>query len=165
MVHAIEAYTSKRLKNPLSDSLAREALRLLGGNIHGPAKTVRSGRPSEYAVRIDAGWHGIRNAPVAAVHALRLPGSERDSEQCRTAFRTPLVLPQVLRFNAPAARTSLCGNCRHSLCRRPMGQQATRLLRWSRCCPPFRKSSHFRHVSGCQELRRRDIEGTLQATR
>ncbi|HAP48489.1 MAG TPA: alcohol dehydrogenase, partial [Afipia sp.] len=34
MVHAIEAYTSKRLKNPLSDALAREALRLLGGNIH-----------------------------------------------------------------------------------------------------------------------------------
>ena len=30
MVHAIEAYTSVRLKNPLSDMLAREALRLLG---------------------------------------------------------------------------------------------------------------------------------------
>src|SRR5918912_3400302 len=33
MVHAIEAYTSARLKNPLSDALAREALRLLSRNL------------------------------------------------------------------------------------------------------------------------------------
>ena len=33
MVHAIEAYTSKIKKNPLSDILAKEALRLLGSNI------------------------------------------------------------------------------------------------------------------------------------
>jgi alcohol dehydrogenase class IV len=33
MVHAIEAYTSKHKKNPLSDNLAREALRLLSRNI------------------------------------------------------------------------------------------------------------------------------------
>jgi hypothetical protein len=33
MVHAIEAYTSARLKNPISDALAREALRLLAGNL------------------------------------------------------------------------------------------------------------------------------------
>lgn len=33
MVHAIEAYTSKIKKNPLSDLLAKESLRLLGGNI------------------------------------------------------------------------------------------------------------------------------------
>lgn len=33
MVHAIEAYTSKIKKNPLSDLLAKEALRLLGNNI------------------------------------------------------------------------------------------------------------------------------------
>ena len=33
MVHAIEAYTSKLKKNPLSDMLAREALRLLAGNL------------------------------------------------------------------------------------------------------------------------------------
>ena len=34
MVHAIEAYTTKLKKNPLSDLFAREALRLLGTNIH-----------------------------------------------------------------------------------------------------------------------------------
>src|SRR5829696_4417911 len=33
IVHAIEAYTSARLKNPLSDALSREALRLLTANL------------------------------------------------------------------------------------------------------------------------------------
>ena len=33
IVHAVEAYTSARLKNPLSDALAREALRLLTTNL------------------------------------------------------------------------------------------------------------------------------------
>ncbi|MCM3140676.1 iron-containing alcohol dehydrogenase, partial [Bacillus safensis] len=33
MVHAIEAYTSKHKKNPISDALAREALRLLAHNL------------------------------------------------------------------------------------------------------------------------------------
>ena len=34
MVHAIEAYTSKILKNDLSDTLAKQALKILGKNIH-----------------------------------------------------------------------------------------------------------------------------------
>ena len=33
MVHAIEAYTTKLKKNPISDSLAKEAVYLLGKNI------------------------------------------------------------------------------------------------------------------------------------
>ncbi len=33
MVHAIEAYTSKLKRNPLSSLLAREALRLLASNL------------------------------------------------------------------------------------------------------------------------------------
>src|SRR5205085_11712736 len=33
IVHAVEAYTSARLKNPLSDAFAREALRLLSTNL------------------------------------------------------------------------------------------------------------------------------------
>src|SRR5690606_36306126 len=33
MVHAVEAYTSKRLKNPLSDRFATQALELLGTHI------------------------------------------------------------------------------------------------------------------------------------
>ena len=34
MVHAIEAFTSRRLKNPVSDMLAREALRLRSEGPH-----------------------------------------------------------------------------------------------------------------------------------
>ena len=33
MVHAIEAYTTKIKKNPISDALAKKALALLGSNI------------------------------------------------------------------------------------------------------------------------------------
>ncbi|PMW02571.1 alcohol dehydrogenase, partial [Pseudomonas sp. FW306-2-1A-C05A] len=33
MVHAIEAYTSKHRKNPMSDQLARQALALLSANV------------------------------------------------------------------------------------------------------------------------------------
>ena len=44
MVHAIEAYTSKIKKNPLSDLLAREALRLLAANLH---EAVYNGRNRE----------------------------------------------------------------------------------------------------------------------
>ena len=33
MVHAIEAFTSRHLKNVLSDTMAREALKLLSANI------------------------------------------------------------------------------------------------------------------------------------
>ena len=33
MVHAIEAYTTKIKKNPISDALAKKALALLGNNI------------------------------------------------------------------------------------------------------------------------------------
>ena len=45
MVHAIEAYTTKLKKNPISDSLAREALHLLGKNIkivHKEPKNIKA---------------------------------------------------------------------------------------------------------------------------
>jgi alcohol dehydrogenase class IV len=102
MVHAIEAYTSKRLKNPLSDALARDALRLLGGNIH---EVCRNGgnREARHNMLLGSMLAGMAfaNAPVAAVHALAYPVGAR--------FHVPhglsnsLVLPQVIRFNAPAA--------------------------------------------------------------
>jgi alcohol dehydrogenase class IV len=103
MVHAIEAYTSKRLKNPLSDALAREALRLLGGNIH---EVCRNGanREARHHMLLGSMLAGMAfaNAPVAAVHALAYPVGAR--------FHVPhglsnsLVLPEVIRFNAPAAQ-------------------------------------------------------------
>lgn len=102
MVHAIEAYTSKRLKNPLSDALARDALRLLGGNIHEACRngTNREARHNMLLGSMLAGM-AFANAPVAAVHALAYPVGAR--------FHVPhglsnsLVLPQVIRFNASSA--------------------------------------------------------------
>jgi alcohol dehydrogenase len=102
MVHAIEAYTSKHKKNPLSDILAREALRLLSTNV---LTAVENGgdRAARQAMLLGACLAGqaFSNAPVAAVHALAYP--------IGGIFHVPhglsnsLVLPHVLRFNASHA--------------------------------------------------------------
>jgi alcohol dehydrogenase class IV len=102
MVHAIEAYTSKHKKNPLSDNLAREALRLLSKNL---LVAVEDGHNLEarQAMLLGACLAGqaFSNAPVAAVHALAYP--------IGGIFHVPhglsnsLVLPHVLRFNASHA--------------------------------------------------------------
>ena len=102
MVHAIEAYTSRHKKNPLSDMLARQALGLLSANLihaceHGANLAARQ------AMLLGAMLAGqaFSNAPVAAVHALAYP--------IGGMFHVPhglsnsLVLPHVLRFNAPEA--------------------------------------------------------------
>ena len=102
MVHAIEAYTSKRLKNPLSDMLAREALRLLAANI---STAVKQGDNLEArgAMLLGAMLAGqaFANAPVAAVHALAYPLG--GNYHIPHGLSNSLVLPHVLRFNAPAA--------------------------------------------------------------
>ncbi|KQQ88644.1 iron-containing alcohol dehydrogenase [Massilia sp. Leaf139] len=102
MVHAIEAYTSKHKKNPLSDNLAREALRLLSRNIL-VAVEDGSNLAARQAMLLGACLAGqaFSNAPVAAVHALAYP--------IGGIFHVPhglsnsLVLPHVLRFNAAHA--------------------------------------------------------------
>lgn len=102
MVHAIEAYTSKRLKNPMSDCLAREALRLLAGSIRTACKDGANIEAREQML-LGACLAGMAfaNAPVAAVHALAYPVGAR--------FHVPhglsnsLVLPHVLHFNLPNA--------------------------------------------------------------
>jgi alcohol dehydrogenase len=102
MVHAIEAYTSARLKNPLSDMLAKEALRLLYANLL-PACRDGKDRAAREAMLLGATLAGqaFSNAPVAAVHALAYPLGGH--------FHVPhglsnaLVLMHVLRYNAPAA--------------------------------------------------------------
>lgn len=74
MVHAIEAYTSARLKNPMSDLLAREALRLADANL-----LKACDRPDDIDARgamlLAAHLAGVAfaNAPVAGVHALAYP--------------------------------------------------------------------------------------------
>ncbi|HUH39912.1 MAG TPA: iron-containing alcohol dehydrogenase [Castellaniella sp.] len=102
MVHAIEAYTSHHLKNPISDMLARQALALLSAHLlrtctHGDDLAARE------AMLLGAMLAGqsFANSPVGAVHALAYP--------IGGIFHVPhglsnaLVLPHVLRFNAPAA--------------------------------------------------------------
>ena len=102
MVHAIEAYTSRLKKNPLSDMLATQALRLLSQNL---VQVCKDGRnlPARQAMLLGAMLAGqaFSNAPVAAVHALAYP--------IGGVFHVPhglsnaLVLPHVLRFNASHA--------------------------------------------------------------
>ena len=102
MVHAIEAFTSKRLKNPLSDMLAREALRLMAGNIE---TAVKQGDNLEArsAMLLGAMLAGqaFANAPVAAVHGLAYPLG--GNYHIPHGLSNSLVLPHVLRFNAPEA--------------------------------------------------------------
>ncbi|MEM9783092.1 MAG: iron-containing alcohol dehydrogenase [Pseudomonadota bacterium] len=102
MVHAIEAFTSRHRKNPLSDMLARQALSLLGANIR-VACTV----PGDLAARENMllgsmlAGQAFANAPVAAVHALAYPLGGH--------FHVPhghanaMVLPGVLAFNRAEA--------------------------------------------------------------
>lgn len=74
MVHAIEAYTSARLKNPISDALACAALRLLDSNLL-RACTVPDDLRARAAMLLGSHLAGVAfaNAPVAAVHALAYP--------------------------------------------------------------------------------------------
>lgn len=102
MVHAIEAYTTKHKKNPLSDMLARQALQLLWQNIQEACSNGQNlqARQSMLLGAMLAG-QAFANAPCAAVHALAYP--------IGGIFHVPhglsnsLVLPHVLRFNAPVA--------------------------------------------------------------
>ncbi|WP_435608890.1 iron-containing alcohol dehydrogenase [Pseudomonas knackmussii] len=102
MVHAIEAYTGCVHKNPISDCLAREALRLLAGSLEqacADGKNIQA-REDMLMGACLAGM-AFANSPVAAVHALAYP--------LGATFHVPhglsnsLVLPAVLRFNLEAA--------------------------------------------------------------
>ncbi|SHH36515.1 iron-containing alcohol dehydrogenase [Pollutimonas bauzanensis] len=104
MVHAIEAYTSRIHKNPVSDSLAREALRLL---YHSLERVCREGQDisARQNMLIGAMMAGqaFANAPVGGIHALAYP--------LGGIFHVPhglsnaLMLKPVLRFNLSHAAT------------------------------------------------------------
>ena len=102
MVHAIEAYTSKHRKNPYSDMLAREALRLLSGNIE---TAVNQGNDlnarSNMLLGAMLAGQAFANAPVAAVHALAYPLG--GIYHIPHGLSNALVLPHVMRFNLPKA--------------------------------------------------------------
>lgn len=102
MVHAIEAYTTKHKKNPVSDALATKALQLLSSNIV-RACDMPDDMKAREAMLLGAMLAGqaFANAPCAAVHAMAYP--------LGVHFHVPhglanaLMLAPVLRFNMPAA--------------------------------------------------------------
>ena len=102
MVHAIEAYTSAHLKNPVSDMLAMKALDLLSRNLL-PACEDGSNRAAREAMLLGATFAGqaFANSPVAAVHALAYPIG--GIYHVPHGLSNALVLPHVLRFNAESA--------------------------------------------------------------
>ena len=103
IVHAVEAYTSARLKNPVSDALAREALRLLTANL-----VTACDRPNDLEARgamlLGAHLAGLAfsNAPVAGVHALAYPLG--GLHHLPHGLSNALMLRPVLEHNAEAAR-------------------------------------------------------------
>ena len=102
MVHAIEAYTSKHKKNPMSDMLARQALSLLSTNLL-TACEDGANLAARQAMLLGATYAGqaFSNAPVAAVHALAYPIG--GVFHVAHGLSNSLVLPHVLRFNASHA--------------------------------------------------------------
>jgi alcohol dehydrogenase len=103
IVHAVEAYTSARLKNPISDMYAREALRLLSANLI-KACEVPNDLAARSAMLLGAHLAGLAfsNAPVAGVHALAYPLG--GIHHLPHGLSNALMLRVVLQHNAEAAR-------------------------------------------------------------
>jgi len=103
IVHAVEAYTSARLKNPLSDALAREALALLSANL---LKAIEEPANVEARSAMLLGAHlaglAFANAPVAGVHALAYPLG--GLHHLPHGLSNALMLRVVLQHNSEAAR-------------------------------------------------------------
>ncbi|NNL10682.1 MAG: iron-containing alcohol dehydrogenase, partial [Pseudomonadales bacterium] len=100
MVHAIEAYTSKIKKNPLSDQHALSALTLLSTNI---LPACKPGPPEQVRENMLLGamlaGQAFANAPVAAIHALAYPLGGH----CHLShgLSNALMMVPVMRFNLP----------------------------------------------------------------
>jgi len=102
MVHAIEAFTSRHKKNPMSDVLAKEAMRLMAANLL-TACEDGGNRAAREAMLLGATLAGqaFANSPVAAVHALAYPlGGHYHLPHGLT---NALMLGPVLRYNMAAA--------------------------------------------------------------
>jgi len=98
MVHAIEAYTTKLKKNPVSDALALEALRLLSGNIRtvmDDPKNIEA--RGEMLLGAMIAGQSFANAPCAAVHALAYPLGVRF--HVTHGLSNSMMLAPVLQFN------------------------------------------------------------------
>ncbi len=103
MVHAIEGYASKSVNNnPVSRTLAVEALKLLGANIE-KAVFTPDDRDARGAMLLGSMLAGMAfaNSPVAAVHALAYPIG--GTFHVPHGLSNALVLPHVLKFNNAVA--------------------------------------------------------------
>jgi alcohol dehydrogenase class IV len=103
IVHAIEAFTSAKAKNPLSDLYAVEALRLLSANLL-VACNEPSNKDARSAMLLGAHLAGLAfaNAPVAGVHALAYPLG--GIHHLPHGLSNALMLRHVLQHNQQAAR-------------------------------------------------------------
>ena len=103
MVHAVEAYTSARAKNPISDLYAREALALLSANLVRACEQPDD-LDARSAMLLGAHLAGLAfaNAPVAGVHALAYPLG--GVHHLPHGLSNALMLRHVLQHNSEAAR-------------------------------------------------------------
>jgi alcohol dehydrogenase class IV len=103
IVHAVEAFTSVRFKNPMSDALAREALRLLSSNLLRACDNPDD-REARGAMLLGAHLAGLAfaSAPVAGVHALAYPLG--GLHHLPHGLSNALMLRPVLEHNAESAR-------------------------------------------------------------
>jgi len=96
MVHAIEAYTSAHKKNPYSDMLAREALRLLGGQPgHGGEGGQQSACPGSLPAGCNDGGASLCQCPGSGGTRAGLPSGR--------AFSHPPWLEQFFGFAGSVA--------------------------------------------------------------
>lgn len=102
MVHAIEAFTNRRAKNPVSDALALTALKKLHGSIlraceDGPDVDARG----DMLLGAMLAGQAFSNSPCAGVHAMAYPLG--GTFHVPHGLSNAVVLPPVLRYNAAAA--------------------------------------------------------------
>ena len=112
MVHAIEAFTSVRLKNPVSDALALGALKLLHTHFETVTAASLPSSSSSYESMLAAregmlvgaclAGEAFANAPVGGVHALAYPLG--GTLKLPHGLTNCLVLPSVLSYNAVEPR-------------------------------------------------------------
>ena len=99
MVHAIEAYTNRRSKNPVSDALALTALKKLHGSI---LRACADGSDVEARGDMLLGamlaGQAFSNSPCAGVHAMAYPLG--GTFHVPHGLSNAVVLPPVLRYNA-----------------------------------------------------------------
>ncbi|MFM0670163.1 iron-containing alcohol dehydrogenase [Paraburkholderia sediminicola] len=131
IVHALEAITSASTNNnPISKTLALQALRLLGANIR-TAVFDGANAAARNAMLLGSCLAGqaFANSPVAAVHALAYPVGAR--YHVPHGLSNALVLPHVMRFNlshADGVYADLASELFPELSRCPLSERASSLI-------------------------------------